>query len=79
MKENNAVSWVCSGLTIVTGTLSQDILQIILLVLGVISALVSLGFNIYVWYKKATRDGKIDSKEVDELEDIINDHTKGGK
>lgn len=79
MKENNAVSWVCSGLTIVTGTLSQDILQIILLVLGVLSALVSLGFNIYVWYKKATRDGKIDSEEVDELEDIINEHTKGGK
>lgn len=78
MKENNIVSWVGSGVTILTGTLSHDILQIILLVLGVLSALVSLGYNIYVWYKKATKDGKIDNIEIDELSEIINKHTKGG-
>ena len=79
MKDNNALSWVCSGVTILTSTLSHDILQIILMVLGVISALVSLAYNIYVWYKKAKQDGKIDRDEIDDLMDILNDSKKGGK
>lgn len=75
MKDNNILAWLCSGLTIITGTMAQDIIQIILLVIGVISGLFSLFVNIYTWWKKAKADGKITKEEVDELHDIVKDHT----
>lgn len=77
MKDNNVGAWIGSGITLLTGGLSQDILQVVLLVVGVISALFSLFVNIYTWYKKAKRDGKIDEKEAEELKDIVEKHTKG--
>lgn len=77
MKDNNLFAWIGSAVTLLTGTLSQDILQIVLLVIGIMSALFSLFVNIYTWYKKAKADGKIDSEELKELHDIVNDHTKG--
>lgn len=79
MKNNNILSWVCSGITIALSTQVTDILQIILAILGAISALISLAFNIYCWYKKATADGKIDKEEVDELVDIVKEGTEDGK
>lgn len=78
MKDNNILSWICTGVTVMTSTLTHDVLQIILAVLGVLSALVSLGCNIYIWYKRASKDGKISEDELDELDHIIN-NTKGGK
>ena len=77
MKDNNIVSWVGSAVTFVTAGLAQDIGQIVLMILGIISALVSLAYNIYKWWKKAKADGKIDEKELDELEDIV-DKAAGG-
>lgn len=76
MKDNNALGWVGSAITILTGSLSQDVMQIILLVIGICSALFSLFVNIYTWWKKAKEDGKISKEELDELNDIIN---KGDK
>ena len=78
MKDNNILSWVTSGITLATSALSQDVMQIILMVLGIISALVSLAYNIYKWYKKAKADGKIDDKDLDELNDIVDKHIHGG-
>ena len=78
MKDNNIVSWVGSAVTLVTAGLSQDVMQIILMIIGIISALVSLAYNIYKWYKRATADGKIDEGEIDELKDIVDDATKKG-
>lgn len=77
MKDNNIISWVGSGVTFLTASLSQDIMQIVLFGLGIVSTIVSLSYNIYKWYKRAKKDGKIDESEVDELKDIIDDHTKG--
>lgn len=76
MKDNNALGWVGSAVTILTGSLSQDVMQIILLVIGICSALFSLFVNIYTWWKKAKEDGKISKEELDELNNIIN---KGDK
>lgn len=76
MKDNNALSWVCSAVTTVTSFAFEDFVRIILLVLGVISALVSLAYNIYSWYHKAKADGKIDSEEIEELGHIIDSGTK---
>lgn len=78
MKDNNIISWVGSGITLATSALTQDIVQIILMILGVISSLVSLAYTIYKWWKKAKADGKIDEKEIEELGDIVEKHTHGG-
>lgn len=72
MKNNNLISWICSGFTILTSLGFEDIIRVILLVLGCVSALVSLAYNIYCWYKKAKKDGKIDKDEIKELNDVIN-------
>ena len=76
MKENNVLSWLCSGVTVLTSVAFEDIIRIVLLVLGVLSALVSLAYNIYCWYTKAKADGKIDADEVKELGHIIDSTTK---
>lgn len=72
MNEHNGVSWACSILTGVTALISTNqVFQIILMSLGILSAAVSLAYNIYVWYKKATADKKLSPKEVEELKDIL--------
>ena len=43
------------------------------MVLTIISALVVLAKNIYDWYVKAKKDGKIDAEEGKELIDIVDD------
>lgn len=76
MKNNNLISWAGSGITMLTSIAFEDIIRVILLILGVLSALVSLAYNIYCWYSKAKADGKIDSEEVKELGHIIDSTTK---
>lgn len=71
MKDNNAISWVTSAITFITGLAVEDVFRVVLLILGCISALVSLSYNIYCWWKKATKDGKIDEKELDEAKKMV--------
>lgn len=72
MNEHNGVSWVCSILTTLTGLMStNEIFQIILTCLGILSAIISLAYNIYVWYKKAMSDKKLSAKEAKELKNIL--------
>ncbi|MDY5996061.1 MAG: hypothetical protein SPJ07_01705 [Bacilli bacterium] len=73
MSEHNGVSWACSILTTLTGLMStNEVFQIVLTCLGILSAIISLAYNIYVWYKKATSDKKLSTKEVKDLKDILN-------
>lgn len=76
MKDSNLPAWLGSGVTILTGAIAQDTLQIILLVIGIFSALFSLFVNIYTWWKKAKKDGKISEEELKELKEIVDNHTK---
>ena len=63
---------VCLALqSFLTLTQTDEIFRIISLVLTIISALVVLAKNIYDWYIKAKKDGKIDSTEIKEGLDII--------
>lgn len=72
MNERNGVSWVCSILTTLTGLMStNEVFQIILTCLGILSAVVSLAYNIYVWYHKAMKDKKLSVKEAKELKNIL--------
>lgn len=52
---------------------TDEIFRIISLVLTIISAVVVLARNIYEWYLKAKKDGKIDADEGKELIDIVDD------
>lgn len=54
-------------------TLAQtdEIFKIISLILTVITTTIVLARNIYEWYIKAKKDGKIDADEGKELIDIV--------
>jgi len=65
-------SLVSSAVTIICGAVdAENIESIILLSIGIISAIISLGFNIWSWYVKAKSDGKITGKEIDELNKTV--------
>ena len=79
MKDSNAVSYILSGVTFLTSALTQDIMQITLLVLGILSTLFSIAYTIWKWYRKAKADGIITNEEVDELMDELNYKTVNKK
>lgn len=79
MKDNNLISWAGSALTLITASLSQDVTQMILLIVGILSSLVSLAYTLWKWYRKAKADGKISEDEIDEAMDIVNDHVNKDK
>lgn len=72
MNHNNVLAWICSGVTTLIGATSvEEVARIILLILGIVSGLFSLAYNIYCWYKRAKADGKITPDEIAEAHDII--------
>ena len=56
---------------ILTVAQTNEVFQLVELILSVLTTLFILGINIYAWYKKAKKDGKIDEKEIEELKDIV--------
>jgi hypothetical protein len=68
MKNNNLVSWVGSTFGVVfTAIQTNEVFQIISLVLTILSILVSLAFTIFKWYKSAKEDGEITPDEIKEI------------
>ena len=49
----------------------QELLSYIQLGLGIGATILSLGFTIWKWWKKASADGKIEKDEIKELSDDI--------
>ena len=77
MKGNNIPAWVTSALTTILGATSvEEVTRVVLLIVGIISGLFSLAYNIYCWYKKAKEDGKITSDEIKEGVKIIDEGVK---
>lgn len=56
---------------ILTVTQTNETFRTISLILTIIATAVVLVRNIYDWYVKAKRDGKIDKDEVKDLIDIV--------
>lgn len=76
MKEAR-IDYLFDGICLTTALMSvEQIFQIILLVLGCISSLVSIAYSLYKWLKKAKEDGKITKEEFKEGIDIA---TNGAK
>ena len=66
--DRNIAGYIGSGLSFLFGGLSLDnITTIICGIAGVISALVSIAYTIYKWYKRASSDKKITADEVLQL------------
>lgn len=63
----------CGVGAVLTVVQTNQVFQLVSLILTCIATAVALGFTIYKWYKAAKADGKIDDKEVEELVDIIKD------
>ena len=73
----NIISYIGSTLGVVfTAIQSNEIFQLISLILTIISVLVSVAFSIYKRIIMATKDGKIDEEEVDELKNILDENAK---
>ena len=70
-------SLISSAITIICSATSvEEVGSIILLVIGIISAVFSLGFNIWSWYLKAHADGKISNEEIEELKSTVEKGTE---
>ena len=68
MKNNNLISWVGSTFGVVfTAIQTNEVFQIISLILTILSILVSLAFTFYKWYKEAKKDGEITPDEIKEI------------
>ena len=68
------LDWIgCGAGVILTAVQTQQIFQIISLILTCIATLLTIAYNIYRWYKKATEDKKITPEEIKEGIDVIND------
>lgn len=58
---------------ILTAAQTNETFRLISLILTILISLVVLARNIYDWYMKAKKDGKIDKQEIHELVDIVSD------
>lgn len=64
-----------SGQYVLTAIQTNEVLQIVELILSILTTLFILGVNVWTWWKKASADGKIDKEELDELQQIVNKET----
>lgn len=63
-------SWIC------TIAQTNEIFQLAMLIISILSTLFSLAYTIYKWYNKASKDRKITPDEVEELKDDLEDVLK---
>ena len=77
MKHDEIVGFVGSGIsTYLTITQTNEVFQLIQLILSILAFLVTILFTIWKWYKNAKKDGKITIDEVEELFDNLEDNIK---
>lgn len=86
MKENltmetSVVIGADATAAVFTAIQPNEILQWISLVLTIIATVISIVLSVWRWWKSAKKDGKIDEKELKDLQDIFDDSSKklGGK
>ena len=75
--KHNFLDWLgCSAGVVLTAVQTNQIFQTISLILTCIATLLTIAYNIYRWYKKATEDKKITPEEIKEGIDILTDGAK---
>lgn len=58
---------------IFTAVQTDEVLRWISFGFTLLSAILTIAYNIWRWYRKSKKDGKITMNEVDELVDIVKD------
>lgn len=56
-----------------TAIQTDEVLRWISFGITLVSALITIAYNIYKWWRNSKKDGKITIDEVDELVDIVKD------
>lgn len=73
---NKWLNEVLSGFGIMLGvdiTEANEVLGLVLVVLNIIILVLSFGIKTWSWTKESTKDGKITTDELKELEHLIED------
>ena len=72
MKINEIVSWPINAFTYALAYIQvNEVMQIIEFSFAIATSVVLLLYRLYVWYKDAKADGKIDKEEIKDGIDII--------
>ena len=72
MKVNELVSWPINAFTYALAYIqANEVMQIVEFAFAILTSIVLLLYRLYVWYKEAKKDGKIDKEEIKEGIDII--------
>ena len=72
MKVNELVSWPINVFTYALAYIqANEVMQVVEFVLAILTSIVLLLYRLYVWYKEAKKDGKIDKEEIKEGINII--------
>ena len=66
---------IAGTITSIVGTSMQtnELLQMISLILTIIGTIITIAMALLNWYKQAKKDGKIDSNEIKDAIDILDD------
>ena len=75
--KDTAMSWLGTGLTVASAVFNAEVRDIISWVITIIVGLVTIGFTLYKWFKKANADGNITEDEIKELTDELKKTMKG--
>ena len=80
MKNRDFLDWIGCGIgSILTAVQTQQVFQIVSLVLTCIATALTIAYTIWKWWKNAKKDGKIDEKEIKEGIDILKNAAKDVK
>ena len=78
--KKDLISWgICGFETILTISQTNEVFQIVQIILTCISTLIVMAFTIWKWYKKAKEDGVITPDEIDEVIDELKGEKDNGK
>lgn len=71
------LDYLGNGLAVIfTAVQSDEVFKIISLILTCLSVALTIAYRIWEWYKKAKKDGKIESEEIKNLADIMKEENE---
>lgn len=79
MKEDIIGGAGSGGMWILTAVQTNEIFQLVQIILSCVVSLVTILYIVWKWWKKAKADGKITAEEIEELEKEIKDNVNKTK
>ena len=79
MKEDIISGAGSGGMWILTAVQTNEVFQLVQIILSCVVSLVTILYIVWKWWKKASADGKITKEEIEELEKEIDDNVNKTK